>query len=171
MTHLDLASLLNLISTVAIVGALIFTALQVRAASDARRDQAAVVIIQTTQNTSWTQALHLVATLPENATAEYIREKGEAMERALFELSIRLEPVGYMIFCDIITLKAVDDLIGGVAMVIWSRARAWTEDYRKSTNNPKFNEWVEWLADRITERRTRLQPEPAPRQYRNWRER
>jgi hypothetical protein len=169
--HLDLATLLNLISTIAIVGALIFTALQVRAASSARRDQAAVVIIQTTQNASWTQALSLVSTLPENASAEYIREKGEVMERALFELSIRLEPVGYMIFCRLITLKAVDDLIGGIAIVIWSRSRAWTEEYRKSTHNPKFNEWVEWLADRIAERRTRLQPEPAPREYRNWRER
>lgn len=93
------------------------------------------------------------------------------MERALFELSIRLEPVGYMIFCRIITLKTVDDLIGGVAMVIWSRAKEWSDEYRRSTNNPKFNEWVEWLADRITERRTRLQSEPAPRQHRSWRER
>jgi len=171
MTHLDLGSVLNLVSTAAIVGALVFTALQVRAASNARRDQAAVVIIQTTQDSNWTQALNLVSTLPENATAESIHEKGEAMERALFELSIRFEPVGYMVFCRIITLKAVDDLIGGVAIVIWSRARGWTEEYRKSTNNPKFNEWVEWLADRITERRRQLQPEPAPRQYCNWRER
>ena len=171
MTHLDLASVLNLVSTVAIVGALVFTALQVRAASNARRDQGALVIIQTTQNSEWTEALNLVSTLPENATAEYVREQGEPMERALFELSIRLEPVGYMIFCRIITLKAVDDLIGGVAMVIWSRAKGWTEEYRKSTNNPKFNEWIEWLADRIAERRKGLQPEPAPRQYRDWHER
>lgn len=170
MMHLDFASLLNLVSTVAIVGALVFTALQVRAANNARRDQAAVVIIQTTQSPTWTEALKLVSTLPEAATPEYIRQQGEAMERALFELSIRLEPVGYMIFCRIITLKAVDDLIGGVAMVIWSRAKEWSKDYRESTKNPKFNEWVEWLADRITERRARLHPEPAPRQYRNWRE-
>ncbi len=32
MTHLDFASILNLVSTAAIVGALVFTALQVRAA-------------------------------------------------------------------------------------------------------------------------------------------
>jgi len=171
MTHLDLASILNLVSTAAIVGALVFTALQVRAANNARRDQAAVVIIQTTQDSNWTAALNLVSTLPDNATAEYIREKGEQMERALFELSVRLEPVGYMIFCNIITLKAVDDLIGGVTMVIWSRARGWTKEYRKSTGNPKFNEWIEWLADRITERRRGLPPEPAPRLYRNWHER
>ncbi len=170
MTHLDFASVLNLVSTAAIVGALVFTALQVRAANNARRDQAAVVIIQTTQSPTWTEALKLVSTLPETPTPEYIRQQGEAMERALFELSIRLEPVGYMIFCRIITLKAVDDLIGGVAMVIWSRAKEWSKDYRESTQNPKFNEWVEWLSDRITERRARLHPEPAPRQYRNWRE-
>lgn len=168
---LDLTAILNLVSTAAIVAALVFTALQVRAASNARRDQAAIVIIQTTQDASWTEALNLVSTLPENATAEYIREQGEVMERALFELSIRLEPVGYMIFSRLVTLKTVDDLIGGVAMVIWSRARGWTDEYRKSTNNPKFNEWVEWLAERITERRARLNPEPAPRQYRDWRER
>jgi len=168
--HLDLASVLNLVSTAAIVGALVFTALQVRAANNARRDQGAVVIIQTTQDSKWIEALNLVSTMPENATVEYILEKGEAMERALFELSIRLEPVGYMVFCRIITLQAVDDLIGGVTMVIWSRAKEWTEEYRKSSNNPKFNEWVEWLAGRITERRARLRPDPAYRQYRNWHE-
>ena len=92
------------------------------------------------------------------------------MERALFELSIRLEPVGYMIFCDIITLKAVDDLIGGVTMVIWSRAKSWSEEYRNATGNPKFNEWIEWLADRIGERRQGLAPQAAPQLYRDWRE-
>src|ERR1051326_7871814 len=100
MTHLDLASILNLVSTPAMLRALVVTALQVRAANQARRDQAAVVIIQTTQDSNWTAALNLVSTLPDHATAEYIREKGEQMERALFELSIRLEPVGYMIFCN-----------------------------------------------------------------------
>ena len=168
--HLDLSSILNLVSTAAVVGALVFTALQVRAANDTRRDQAAITLIQTTQNASWTEALNLLFTLPENAPAAYIHEEGAAMERALFELSIRLEPIGYMVFCDIISLKTVDELIGGVATGIWTRSRAWTIEYRKSTNNEKFNEWVEWLADRIAERRARLHPQPAQRQYRNWHE-
>ncbi|MGH7938022.1 MAG: hypothetical protein ACRD5Z_13555 [Bryobacteraceae bacterium] len=169
MTHLDLASVLNLISTVAIVGALIFTALQVRAANESRQDQAALTVIQTTQNESWTRALKIVLGLPENATSKEVRAQGAAMEEALFELSIRLEPVGYMTFRHATTLKNTDELIGGVVTCIWSRARDWTQEYRRSTNNPKFNEWVEWLADRIAERRARLKPEPAYRQYRNWR--
>jgi hypothetical protein len=170
MGHLDLSSILNLVSTLAVVGALIFTALQVRAANNSRRDQAAVALIATTQNSSWTAALKLLFTLPENATAEYVHQQGAAIESALFELSIRLEPVGYMVCYRIISLKTVDELIGGVALGIWSRSRAWTEEYRKSTSNDKFNEWVEWLADRISERRARVHPAPAQRQYCNWRE-
>jgi hypothetical protein len=158
---------LNLISTIAIVGALIFTALQVRAANRARQDQAAIVVIQTTQNENWTHALRLISSLPQDAASEQIREKGAAVEQALFELSIRLETIAYMVFCGIVSLRAVDDLIGGVTMVFWSRARRWTENYRTTTSNPKFNEWCEWLA----ERRARVTNEPGQRQHRDWRER
>ncbi len=171
MAHLDLSSILNFISTAAVVGALVFTALQDRAANHSRRDQAAITLIQTTQNASWTASLALLFTLPENATAGQIHDQGREMERALFELSIRLEPVGYMVFCGITSLKTVDDLIGGVATGVWSRSRAWTEEYRRSTNNEKFNEWVEWLADQIAERRAREHPQPAQHQHRSWRER
>ena len=169
--HLDLAAVLNLISTIAIVGALIFTALQVRAANRARQDQAAIVMMQTTQNENWTQALSLISTLPQDAVLEQISERGAAVERALFELSIRLETIAYMVFCRNVSLRAVDDLMGGVTMVFWSRAKTWTENYRTTTNNPKFNEWCEWLADRLTERRARERNEPAQQQHRHWRER
>jgi hypothetical protein len=171
MTLLDFASVLNLISTIAIVGALIFTALQVRAANRARQDQAAIVVIQTTQNENWTRALGLISALTQDAALEQISERGTAVEHALFELSIRLETIAYMVFCRIVSLQAIDDLIGGVTIVFWSRAKAWTQNYRMTTNNPKFNEWCEWLADRLTERRARVTNEPAQRQYRHWRER
>jgi len=45
--HLDFANALNLVSTVTLIGALVFTGLQVRAADRARREQAAVTVIET----------------------------------------------------------------------------------------------------------------------------
>jgi hypothetical protein len=170
MSQFDFASLLNLISTIAIVGALLFTALQVRAANRTRQDQAAIAVIQTTQNEKWIQALGLVFNLPSDAKLEQVTGRGSEMEQALFELSIRLETIGYMVFCRIVDLKTIDNLIGGVATGFWSRSRKWTENYRAATNNPKFNEWCEWLADRLEERHARMPHEPAQRQHRNWRE-
>jgi len=67
--HLDLVVWLNLISTTAIVAALIFAALQVRQGNIKRRDQAAVTLIQTAQSEGWTRALDLIGKLPGNATA------------------------------------------------------------------------------------------------------
>jgi hypothetical protein len=171
MIHFDLASTLNVISTIAIVGALIFTGLQVRAANRARQDQAAIAVTQTTQNENWTRALGVIFSLPPDVKLEQIAERGPAAEQALFELSIRLETIGYVVFCHIVSLEAVDNLIGGVAMGFWARAQRWTENYRVATNNPKFNEWCEWLADRLAERHARIQHAPAPQQYRGWRER
>lgn len=170
MPHLDLASLLNLISTIAIVGALLFTALQVRAANRARRDQAAIAVIQTTQNEKWIQALGLVFSLPSDAKLEQVTARGSDVEQALFELSIRLETIGYIVFCRIVELQTIDHLIGGVAMGFWSRAQEWTEHYRVATNNPKFNEWCEWLVDRLEERHARMPHAPAQRHHRDWRE-
>jgi hypothetical protein len=171
MTHLDLVAVLNLISTIAIVDALVFTGLQVRAANRARQEQPAIVVIQTTQNERWTRALGVISTLPHDTTLEQISEQGATAEQALFDLSIRLETIAYMVFCRIVSLRAIDDLIGGVTMVFWSRAKTWTENFRTKTSNAKFNEWCEWLANRLTERRAQVGNEPAQRQHRDWRER
>jgi hypothetical protein len=170
MIPADFAVLLNVISTIAIVGALIFTGLQVRTANRSRADEAAVTMIQTAQNNTWIESLALVATLPENADPELVDEAGKAMAAALFTFNIRLETIGYMVYCRIISLKAVDDLIGGGVIVFWSRAHKWMVRYREANNYPKIGEWSEWLVDQIIARRSRVEHGPAHLFYRNWRE-
>ncbi len=170
MMHLDLSATLNLISTLAIVGALIFTGLQVRAATLARRDQAAITVIQTAQSESWTRALDLIGKLPENAQADDIERAALEVERALFEFGVRLETIGYMVFRRIVNLETVDDLIGGVTLMFWSRAKNWGERERGRTGNLKFLEWCEWLSHRIAERRAQLGHKPAQAKYAHWRE-
>lgn len=45
LMHFDFANVLNLVSTVTLIGALVFTGLQVRSANRARRERAAVTVI------------------------------------------------------------------------------------------------------------------------------
>src|SRR5438067_10624904 len=67
--HLDFANALNLVSTVTLIGALIFTGLQVRAANRARREQAAVTVIQMAAlSENSTRILELLGQVPENAS-------------------------------------------------------------------------------------------------------
>jgi hypothetical protein len=168
--HVDLAAWLNIVSTIAIVGALIFTALQVRQGNIKRRDQAAVTVIQTTQSEGWTRPLELVSNLPPEATVADVERAGPEVQRAMIDFGVRLETIGYMVFRRTIDLQTADDLIGGVALMFWSRTKAWGERERKRMGNPKYYEWCEWLADRIAERREKLGHKPAYTLYTDWRE-
>lgn len=164
--HLDFAAVLNLISTLAIVGALIFTALQVREVNSARREQASVAMILTTHSIS----VDLLSKLPENATIADIDLSSPETRRALFEFGVRLETIGYMVHQRMVRLDTVDDLMGGVTMVYWSRAKAWAEAERDRTGNPKFFEWCQWVATQITKRRAKGKAVPAYLRDIQWRE-
>ncbi|MEO8743571.1 MAG: hypothetical protein ABI365_10320 [Lysobacteraceae bacterium] len=169
--QVDFATILNLVSTIALVGALIFTALQVRQGNRSQRDQAAFAMIKTVLRDTLTESLELLGDLPANAQLADIEKSGAATKRALLEFGVGLESVGYMVFRRMVSMNMVDELIGGMTLMYWSRAKAWTEIERTRTGNPKFFEWCEWLADRIGERR-RMQRghQPAHARHAHWRE-
>ncbi len=169
--HVDLATILNLVSTVAIVGALIFTALQVRQGNRSQRDQAAFEMIKTILRDTLTQSLELLGELPANAKLADVEKSGAATKRALLEFGVGLEAIGYMAFRRMVPLNMVDEVIGGMSLMYWSRAKAWAESERVHTDNPRFFEWCEWLSERIGDRRrTRRGHVPAHTEHALWHE-
>lgn len=159
--HLDFATALSLISTVTLIGALLFAGLQVRAANRARRDQAAIAVIQSAQSETWSRAANLVRGLPEGAEGSDPAKMEPEVEAALFTLGLRLEAIGYMVFERLVELDAVDELMGGFTLAFWSRAEAWVKKMRVDRRDPKVFEWCEWLAMRIVERRAKTTSPPA----------
>jgi hypothetical protein len=160
--HLDLASLLNLVSTVTLIGALIFTGLQVRAANRARREQAAVTVIQTaalSENSA--RILELLGEIPENASAAEIDRLDADRRRQILEFGLRLEIIGYMVSHGMVDLQIVNDLGGGAILGFWSRAKNWSQERRKRTGEAEFLEWCEWLATQIAQFRASRAYVPA----------
>jgi hypothetical protein len=160
--HLDFASALNLVSTVTLIGALIFTGLQVRAANRARRDQAAVTVIETaalSENSA--RILELLGHVPENASAAAIDNLDAEAKRQILEFGLRLEVTGYMVSHGMVDLQIVNDLAGGVILGFWSRAKNWSEQRRKRTGDDEFLEWCEWLATQIAQYRATRPYVPA----------
>jgi hypothetical protein len=166
---MEVTTLLNVLSTIALVGALIFAGLQVRASNRARTEQAAISLINTAQSEAWTRALGLIFRIPADATAEDIDALGPDIVRAVEEIGIRLETIGYMVYRRIATLEMVNDMIGGVTIFWWTRIRPFAERDRARTNNPKSYEWVQWLAERLIEWRALHGSEPAYVRFANWR--
>ena len=159
--HLDFATALNLISAVTLIGALIFTGLQVREANRARRDQAAVTVLQTALSENSARMLDLFGEIPENAPAKLIDDLSQETKHAILEFGLRLEVLGYMVFRKLVELETVNDLAGGAVLAFWLRARAWSKERRQQTGHEEFLEWCEWLAQRVLAYRATHAYQPA----------
>jgi hypothetical protein len=155
--HLDFANLLNLVSTLTLIGALVFTGLQVRAANRARREQAAVTVIETaalSENSA--RFLELLSEVPEGASAAMIDNLDAETRRQIFLFGLRVEVIGYMVFHGLVDVHTVNDLAGGAILGYWSRADKWATERRKRTGHDEFLEWCEWLVTQIANyRKTR----------------
>ena len=152
--HLDFANALNLVSTITLIGALVFTGLQVRAANRARREQAAVTVIQTAalgENSA--RFLELLSEIPEGASATAIDHLEADTRRQIFLFGLRVEIIGYMVFHRLVDVQTVNDLAGGAILAFWSRTENWAEERRKRTGHDEFLEWCQWLVTQIAQYR------------------
>lgn len=160
--HFDLADALNLISAVTLIGALVFTGLQVRVANRTRREQAAVTVIQTTAlSENSARIMELLVQIPQNASAVAIDDLDAEAKRQILQFGLRLEITGYMVSHEMVDLQIVNDLAGGAILGFWSRVRNWSEERRKRTGEEEFLEWCQWLVTQIEQCRATRPYVPA----------
>lgn len=149
---MDTATILSAVSSFAVVGALIFAAMQVRVANRARAEHAAISIVEAAQSDAWTRGLNQLYRIPANATAEQIDALGPEVTDAIEQVGIRVETIGYLVWRGIVDIAMVDDLFGGIVIFWWSRIRPFAERDRERTSNPKSYEWFQWLAEQLSDR-------------------
>lgn len=166
MSHL--AEILNIASTLTLIGALIFAGLQVRVANRMRAEQAALSIIQAVQSEGWTHSLGVIIHMPDNLTAAQIDALGLQTAQAIEDYGVRIETVGYMVFRGIVAIETVEELLGGAITLFWARVKPWVERDRTCSASARQYEWVQWLAERLEERKTGMDATPAYAKYLNW---
>ena len=145
---MDLAVVLNLITTVAIVAGVGFALIQLRQEFRHRRDQAAVDIVRTVQTQEVRRAVERVLKLPDNADPQVIRADPELLEAAL-AVDSACEMWGSMVFEGAVDLHVLDRMVGGWVRGSWGRLRRWIEDERVTNRSANVGEWWQWLNDQL----------------------
>jgi len=163
---MELATLLNVLSTLALVGALIFAGLQVRSANRAREEQNAVKLIDAALSTVLAQPHSFFAEL--SPKTDDVKAYSPEAVRMLQEAGFRLEALGYLVYRRLVSLRSVEELLGGMITLWWTRIKPLAERDRENTQNPRMFEWAQWLAERVAERRTGAESEPAFRAHADW---
>ena len=73
-------------------------------------------------------------------------------------VGMAFETMGLLVQKDIASLTIVQELAGGLLLMLWRKIEFQIKDTRTEQNNPRFGEWVQWLVERIEEREHEMQP-------------
>ena len=145
-----LANYAEILGLVSVIVGIAFAIVQLQHFRNQRRDLAAVELIRGWQTPEFTKALNTLQMLPERGESEKLRDQGADLENMAFLVGMFFESAGVMVNRKLIPLDIVDDLMGGVARVVWIKVYVWIEEVRAT--NPHAFEWWEWLTQQLDER-------------------
>jgi hypothetical protein len=164
---MDVNTLANLVTTIAVVIGVGFGIVEIRRASRDRRDRAAVEVVRSAQTQDIQRAVGIIMNLPDDADPDLIRRDATLRDAAML-VYFTCEMFGTFVFEGVVELHTLDRMVGGWVRATWRRLRAWIHAERVENRNVNEGEWWEWLYER-------LEADPAPGKslganvaYRRW---
>jgi hypothetical protein len=165
---MDVAAVLSLVSTLAVVCGVIFAGYQVRVLQRQRRRESELAVAAAVQNAPFQAALQAVTLLPAGLDREGVEGKLGADSPHIFYWFGAMETLGILVHHGEVSFQLVDDFISGPVVLSWRNLQGYVSDVRQATGRDTMHEWFQWLAERFIERESAQTPVPAHIAYRDW---
>jgi hypothetical protein len=162
-----LANIAEIVGALIVIGGLFFALMQMRQIRQQRRELAAIELFRFFGNPDFTRAYKMILRLPEDLSAEDIRNEDPALEDAAVLISATMENIGVMTYQRIVPFIVVNNLMGGTTPILWRKLRGWTTAVREEQGSMEAFEWFQWLSERL-EQYASLDPNPAYVSHRDW---
>lgn len=146
---LDLSSIVDLLTLIAVISGVFFGAAEIRRASQARKDAATIEIL-TSSFLADSDLLLGLYRLPKDAPAELFFSD-ELLQRNVIRAAMHFETWGIMVYQRYMDLRTVDLMFGGGIRGIWQRIRQFVFAQRENLEDPNYMEWCQWLVERLEE--------------------
>jgi hypothetical protein len=143
---MDLPTILNVITTAAVVFGVVFAVVEVRTALRSRRDQGAMEVIRAVESAEIRLAVARILELAIDSDPEVVNADKEVLNAAQL-VFWAAEMYGAIVFEGVVDLHMLDRIDGGWLRATWLRLRRWVIAERSS--NPNSAEWWEWLYDML----------------------
>lgn len=160
------AAIAELFGGLAIIGGAIFGVIQLGEFRRTRRYQAAAELCRGFTEPDLARAVILLTSLPDGISRADLKARGPEYEAAAQIVGMTFETMGLLVHKDIASFSIVQELAGGLLLMMWRKIGTWVRETRIEQRNPRFGEWVEWLADRVEARESSIQP--AFEAYADW---
>lgn len=154
----ELAAIAEIFGAMAIIGGAIFGIFQLHEYRQRRRQQVAADLCRTFTEPALARSIVLLKSMPDGLSLEEFRNRDSSYEEAAQMVGMTFETIGLLVQKDIASLPIVQELAGGLLLMLWRKIEFQIKDTRTEQNNPRFGEWVQWLVERIEEREHDMQP-------------
>lgn len=166
----DILAIFQAIGIFAVLYGIIIGIKQLKLNRRQRRDLAVMECARSFEDREFTEAYRLLAELDANLSKEDLLAMGVKYEAAVIRVGMKFETIGLLVYKDVVPIDAIEDLVGGVALLLWDILNKFIIESREQGNHPTYFEWFHWLVDRLKERgRFQHQP-PAFVAHKNWKQ-
>jgi hypothetical protein len=163
-----LANIAEILGASTIVGGAIFAILQIREFRTQRREAVVVELLRSFHDPQLAQAVNLIRQLPDGVSAEDLRAKGPDYERAAVMISTTYETIALLVFRKMASFSMVQELTGGLAVVMWRKLANWMEAVRQEQAQPSWSEWFQWLVEQLIRDGGKTERRPAYERFSEW---
>jgi hypothetical protein len=164
----DLPWFIEFLTLTAVVIGLSFGAIELRQLRAAQEAQTILQLFETIKSNEYVAATQLVRSLPYGLTANELREQlGDDGLQMVAQLTLTYESLGVLVYRRDVSLEWVDEMFRMMILQTWEKLGPLAIDTRESSGYVGFNEWLQWLAERLREVNEE-QPVPAYEAFKDW---
>lgn len=142
------SAIAEIFSAITIVIGAIFAGIQYLQYRKRERNRIAGDLCRRFAEPEFARAISLLRQLPDGVD---LRTVDVEYEHAAQIVGMMFETMGLMVFKDVASFRLIQQLTGGLLLMMWRKLEKWVKTTRIDHGNPRFGEWLQWLAERIEE--------------------
>ena len=159
MDHLAFyASVAEIFSALTIVIGAVFAGVQYSQYRKRERNRIAGDLCARFSEPEFARAIALLRRMPDGVDMKTMQSMDVEYEEAAQIVGMMFETMGLLVFRDVASFKLIQELTGGLLLMMWRKLETWITSTRVEQGNPPFSEWVQWLAERIAEEEAGMVP-------------
>lgn len=152
------SAMAEIFSAITIVIGAIFAAIQYTQYRKRERNRIAGDLCRRFSEPEFARAVALLRRLPDGVDMQTMQSMDVEYEEAAQIVGMMFETMGLLVFKDVASFRLIQQLTGGLLLMMWRKLEAWIKTTRVEQGNPRFGEWVQWLAERIEEEEAGMTP-------------
>jgi hypothetical protein len=165
-----LSTVLNLISTLAVIIGVVYGLIQLRNFQANRKRENALLVLNSFQTPGFIKGLVKLGQLPDNLSREELWAYPDEDLEVILILANTFERMGWLVFKGEIPITYVEDAFTDIILMAWRKLARTVEAMRgPEASAGKALEWFQWLAERVEERVSENPPSPAYIAHAEWR--